>query len=390
MIKLKDGYLLHEIAGTPYLLPYGQNIADFKCSIRLNESGLLLYRALSQGADKSSLLDALISHYQADDADIPALEEDVTHFLLQLEAANILAPANVPTPEPAVFFFRIGPAVIAYRGAEELLVPSFFEFSCEQAVPDLSIAILSSAPGIHENGNLLVRTDELTICKNEDSYLFLYPAGYGIAEMHITLDGRQANLYCPKPHEKDLPEKIFHALRFAYLIRVQQLGAFALHSASILYQDMAWLFSGSSGTGKSTHTALWNRAYKTPYLNGDLNLLGFTDGKPVAYGIPWCGTSGAYTTKTVPLGGIIFLKQAPTDALVPMDDEEISLRAMQRLISPSWTKDMLRSNLSFVENLCSRVPFFHLQCTKEASAAAVMKQAIDRCCQKNGTAQRTR
>lgn len=377
MIKLKKGYLLHEIAGIPYLLPYGQNIADFQHSIRLNESGLFLYRALLQGADESSLTDALKSHYHAGESDIPALKEDVAHFLLQLKAANILAPSDVSTPEPADFFFRIGPAVIACRGPEELLVPSLFDFSCEQAMPDLSIRILPFLPGIRENGELLVRTDELMICKNETSYLFLYPAGYGVAEMHISQDGRQATLFCPQPYEKDLPEKIFHAFRFAYLIRAQQMGAFALHSASILYRDKAWLFSGSSGCGKSTHTALWMRQYHTPCLNGDLNLLGFVDDIPVVYGIPWCGTSGSYTTETTPLGGITFLKQAPTNTLAPLNAEDISLRTMQRLISPSWTEDMLLSNVSFAEKIKDAVPFFHLHCTKEDSAAALMKQAID-------------
>ena len=36
-------------------------------------------------------------------------------------------------------------------------------------------------------------------------------------------------------------------------------GMFALHSASLLYLEKAWLFSGPSGMGKSTHTALWKK-----------------------------------------------------------------------------------------------------------------------------------
>ena len=186
MLKLKNGYLLHEIAGIPYLLPYGQNVADFKRSIRLNESGMLLYRTLTQGADESSLLDTLISHYQAEDSDIPALKEDVANFLLQLEAANILSPTEKISGNRADFFFRIGPATIAYRGPKELLMPSFFDFSCENTDADQTIRIVPSVPVIHVNGALLVRTDELTICKNDDSYLFLYPTGYGIAEMHVS------------------------------------------------------------------------------------------------------------------------------------------------------------------------------------------------------------
>lgn len=377
MFKLKNGYLLHEIAGTPYLLPYGQNVADFRRSIRLNESGVLLYHALEQGTDEETLLAVLISHYQAEESDIPALKEDISHFLLQLEAANILFSPVDTNAKAADYYFQIGSVIIAYHGPGELLVPSFRDFSCEHETPDLTIHIVPSAPEVHVNGDILVRTDEMTICKNEDSYLFLYPSAHGISEMHVTSDGSHAALFCPKPHDSGLSEKIFHALRFCFLICAQRKGIFALHSASILYQNKAWLFSGPSGSGKSTHTALWNRCYQTPYLNGDLNLLGFEADKPIVYGSPWCGTSGYYTTSTVPLGGITFLKQAPTDALLPLSTQEISLRTIQRLVSPSWTEDMLLMNLSFVERLSRTVPFFHLQCTKENSAAAVIKQAID-------------
>lgn len=377
MLKLKKGYLLHKIAGIPYLLPYGQKIVDFKHSIRLNDSGLLLYHTLTQGADEDMLLQALISHYQAEATDIPALKEDVKHFLLQLEGAGILSrPENLPANN-ADFFFQIGPAVVAYCGPKELLISSLFDFSCENTAADLTVNIIPCTAGETDNGELLIRTNEMVICKTDNCYRFLYPADYGITEMHVSLNGRNAALFCPKPYGSDLPEKVFHALRFAYLICAQRLGAFALHSASILYREKAWLFSGSSGTGKSTHTSLWNRLYQTPYLNGDLNLLSFVDDTPVVYGIPWCGTSGCYTTSTVPLGGITFLKQAPTNALLPISDEDIALRTMQRLISPSWTAEMMLMNLSFAEDLRKKIPVFHLQCTKEDSAAAVIKKAID-------------
>lgn len=377
MLTLKKGYLLHEIDGTPYLLPYGQNIADFRNSIRLNESGLIIYRSLVLGADKSLLLQKLISHYQADNSDIPALEEDIDLFLYQLEAIGLLSRPKNASPDEADFSFRIGPVTIGYFGPKELLALSFFDFSCENTASDMTIRVIPSSPNIHDNGELLVRTNELIICKNETSYLFLYPAGYGITEAHVSLDGKQASFYCPQPYDKELPENLFHAIRFAYLIRAQRLGAFAIHSASILYKDKAWLFSGPSGTGKSTHTAIWNRIYQTPYLNGDLNLLGFANDTPVVYGIPWCGTSGCYTTETIPLGGVTFLKQSPTDTILPLSTEDIMLRTMQRLISPSWTDGLLLSNLSFVEKLCGKTSFFHLACTKEDSAATLIKQAID-------------
>ena len=91
-----------------------------------------------------------------------------------------------------------------------------------------------------------------------------------------------------------------------------------------LYRGRAFLVSGSSGTGKSTHSALWHDLYQTPLLNGDLNLLGIRDNIPYAYGLPWCGTSGICTPKDYPLGGIIFLKQAAIDQVQSLQPDEKS------------------------------------------------------------------
>ena len=41
-MKQADGYLLETIAGVPYLLPYGQNIADLKRGVQLNDTGVFL------------------------------------------------------------------------------------------------------------------------------------------------------------------------------------------------------------------------------------------------------------------------------------------------------------------------------------------------------------
>ncbi len=376
MLHLNDGYLLHELAGIPYILPYGQNIADFKRSIRLNEAGAALFRALQEGAGEAELPSVLMSHYGAGEADAAVLEEDVRLFLFQLETAGIVTRRE--DPEPGNPRFRIGPVTISYSGPEELLWPSFSRFPCGRGEPDIALFAIPSRPVSHPVGEMLIRTNELAICRGKDAFLFLYPEGYGVTEAHVSPDGRRAAFYCPKPFAPDLPEKLFHAIRFAFLIRAQQMGVFALHSASILYEGKAWLFSGPSGTGKSTHAAIWNRLYETPVLNGDLNLIGLSGGSPVVYGNPWCGTSGIFTEKTYPLGGVVFLKQAPEDAALPMTPDETCSRALQRLVSPSWTEGQLRCCLSFVEKLSRAVPFFHLACTAKDSAAALIKQEIDR------------
>lgn len=77
--------------------------------------------------------------------------------------------------------------------------------------------------------------------------------------------------------------------------------------------------------GKSTHTALWHELFDTPYLNGDLNLLGLHKDHIIAYGIPWCGTSGIFTAEAYELGGIILLgRDLQTDYLEELNPSEKS------------------------------------------------------------------
>ena len=130
--------------------------------------------------------------------------------------------------------------------------------------------------------------------------------------------------------------------------------------------------------GKSTHTQMWHDLLQTPYLNGDLNLLGMESGKIIVYGIPWCGTSGIYTTTDHELGGIVLLGRDPEkDFLQELSPSEKVIRIMQRMISPAWTERQLSENLFFAGEIADRVPVLHLLCTKNASAACVMKNAID-------------
>ena len=55
-MKTSDGFVKTTIAGIPYLLPYGQKIADHARSSRLNDSGALLWIPLPGCGQKHALI----------------------------------------------------------------------------------------------------------------------------------------------------------------------------------------------------------------------------------------------------------------------------------------------------------------------------------------------
>ena len=96
-MKTSDGFVKTTIAGIPYLLPYGQKIADHARSLRLNDSGALLWDTLSLGADKSTLLSVLANYYNTDADMLPQLTSDLDSYLASLKQLGMLsynAPAE--------------------------------------------------------------------------------------------------------------------------------------------------------------------------------------------------------------------------------------------------------------------------------------------------------
>ena len=380
MFRRQEGYQRRKIGEAEYLLPYGQKIADQKKAMKLNETALVLWELLEQPQTLSELCRGIAEYYQI----APETEElasDIEIFINEL--VNFGAVRKEIEQENGAYdaFFEISGIKAGMRGRAELIPQQFKIFAAEHKgeMADLEIHLLEQLPVSHQNGTTLIRNKELQVSVWEDGFIFLFPTLENIYEVRMNQAADCAELYCRAPRREEEKDNLFLCIRPLFLFLAQRRGMFAIHSASLLYQGKAWLFSGHSGMGKSTHTGLWKELLDTPLLNGDLNLCGEKDGKIFVFGIPWCGTSEIFTERTYELGGIVLLEKAPEDQVVVLSAEEKALRVMQRMISPSWTAEWMLENLGFAEKLAEKNPVFHLQCTKEFSAVYKIKEQIDGC-----------
>ena len=90
MLKKQPGFVLKKIKDSYYLLPFGQQVADQKKGLFLNETGAFLWECLCDTTNHAELVKKLAGHYQLEESDFPMLEEDVTLFLNQLTSFDIL------------------------------------------------------------------------------------------------------------------------------------------------------------------------------------------------------------------------------------------------------------------------------------------------------------
>ena len=373
-------YVLKRIANIPYLLPVGQLIADQRRGIRINETGVYLWNLLKKDRTMEELIALCATHYDVDPPSLPGLEEDVREFVDQLVAQGILlSTSEIPAEAPFYRCICIAGLTCMLYGPAQAFPTELEAFACEPTEhPCQRIQVLPYAPAVHTNGKLLIRNDELIVIEDKKQYILLFPATPQIAEIHLSKDASLCTCYCTLPFTQILRNDLFHALQipFLYLALIHHMAV--LHSSSILFEGKAWLFSASSGTGKSTHAALWHSLYHVPVLNGDLNLLAMENGQPVIHGIPWCGSSGLSDTGTHPLGGIVLLRQSSSDYVEELTEDQKRLLVLQRLISPAWDGKLYERSLRLVDALAGRILICRLHCTPSSEAVEAVRDAIHR------------
>lgn len=390
-MRRNDCYMLKKISNVTYILPFGQMIADHRRGIQVNDTGAFIWQSLEKDISAEELADLVVERFQVPGEDLLSVRKDINRFLSDLYALGMINP-----PEKNDFHFngsgmtlRIAGLKVRLWGPSECFSRNFDAFAVQKAScrddadcgdeseADQTILIASGAPLLRENGSVLIRTPELTVMELDRKYIFLFPQTPQILEASMSKDGKIVKFHCIPPFDDEFREKLFHAVRLCFLYLTQLHGMAAIHSASILYRGRAWLFSGPSGTGKSTHTNLWHDMLNVPLINGDLNLIAVKDHVPTVPGIPWCGTSGIFDASEHPLGGILLLSQAPCDRIEELTDDKKRLLISQRFISPFWSEEMMNSNLALADRLSENILICRLHCTPKRTAVDTAKAEID-------------
>ena len=85
-MKIKDGFVLREVAGNTVVVPLG-NEHTFSNMLKLNETGKLLWERLTKGATLEELCSLLVEEYEVDETTAKA---DAERFVSTLQKWNII------------------------------------------------------------------------------------------------------------------------------------------------------------------------------------------------------------------------------------------------------------------------------------------------------------
>ena len=87
MFRLKKGFIVRKIGDQIMAVPIGTQTSEIHGMIALSESGELLWKLLSDGADKEILINALLEEYEIDRE---TAEKDTQRFIDNLTEQGAL------------------------------------------------------------------------------------------------------------------------------------------------------------------------------------------------------------------------------------------------------------------------------------------------------------
>ncbi len=86
-MKIKDGFMLREVAGNYIVVAVGNAVKEFNGMINLNETGALMWKVLEKGGDEQDILTAMLNEYEVDEQTAKA---DIKEFVENLVKAGLL------------------------------------------------------------------------------------------------------------------------------------------------------------------------------------------------------------------------------------------------------------------------------------------------------------
>lgn len=187
-------------------------------------------------------------------------------------------------------------------------------------------------------------------------------------------------LYDPSIYEWEMSPDILEYMesgRQFHAALLQNNGLY-LHASAVELDGRAYLFSGPCGTGKSTHTRLWQQLFgeKARIFNDDKPALRRLEDRWYAYGTPWCGKDHININMKAPLAGICFLKQADDNRIRRLSPAEAATKIISQTIRRFKKAERLDLMLSHVDRLAREIPVFELENRPETEAAMLSYETM--------------
>ena len=138
------------------------------------------------------------------------------------------------------------------------------------------------------------------------------------------------------------------------------------------------LFSGVSGSGKTTQAELWMKWEKARQINGDRPILYKSDKGWLGCGSPYAGSSECYINECIPIKTIILLEQGTQTSLQRVSITEAVKRIYANSTVYTWNKEYVEKLLNLIMILVQEIPVYRLINRADHDSVEIVKKELQK------------
>lgn len=237
------------------------------------------------------------------------------------------------------FVIRIGPMRVGIRPIYETTKNRCVNYFCD-GTPHFSVEITPEE-----------LRSELEACRREDTLEDLPPRTYS------------------EPYLESL------AVQRKITERLFEHNILLFHGSTVAVDGAAYLFIAKSGTGKSTHVALWRQLLgdRAVMVNDDKPFLEIQKDGVIAHGSPWNGAHKLGNNISVPLKAICILERGNSNRIEKISFKDSLFMLLQQSKRPAKN---VEKHMALMEQLAHKVSFYRLQCNTDPEAAKIAYTAM--------------
>ena len=258
------------------------------------------------------------------------------------------------------------------------LLPSFTRFCVDEPPEDLLFTLTVDDSLRPAKDRKLVRSFDTG---NGDTLVYQLPDGgyqYIIRDIHdrdcCLLIANERFTECQCALNGDWTMRSFglnDALMLVFAFAGSYHQTLLIHASCIMRGDTAYPFIAPSGTGKSTHTALWLKHIEGCELLNDDNPIVrvLDDGKPYIYGSPWSGKTPCYRNLVAKLGAVTRIERAPQNSIEKLAPVQAFASLLPACSSMKWDSKIYNNICDTVTRVIETTPIYTLHCLPDEEAA---------------------
>lgn len=162
--------------------------------------------------------------------------------------------------------------------------------------------------------------------------------------------------------------------QYAMVYIITKSNAILFHGSSFIFKNKGIILTAKSGTGKSTHSRLWQKYENILVVNDDKNIITIEDGKIVIYPSPWSGKHMIDNNVKTSLDAIVFLHQEKYNKVDLMPSIVAFKKILGQIDMPSEKNKKIWDEV--VDKLLE-LPIYSLGCNMEKEAYLTLKKRLE-------------